>query len=627
MKTLKAKQLTRIYGEKELFKNISFLINEHDHIALIGTNGTGKTSLFNVIAGEISPDSGSFEKPNDYRIGYLKQDPKFDENSTILEAILNSDEKIFQTIKRYETLLQEYSDKPNNKKIFERYLNVQNQMDQQNAWNIESRVKSILNKLKITNLTQKISELSGGQRKRVGLAQVLIQDFDLLLLDEPTNHLDFDSIKWLEEYLNDYQGALLVITHDRYFLDAITTHIFELSFGKLYQYKGNYESFLTQKSKREQKEVETDQKNLKLYKKELDWIKRSPKARSVKQQARVNRFHELEQNLNQAKHEENIEINLSQKRLGKKVLEIKNGYLNFDKTKILDNFNLLVQANDRIGITGINGSGKSTLLNVLANKQPLSNGQLIVGETVKLAYYTQKTEPIPDDKRVINYLNEVGTHITDKFGNVVSTTTLLEQFLFPKFMHGTLIRKLSGGEKRRLYLVKLLMKQPNVLLLDEPTNDLDINTLTVLQDYLNNFVGTIITVSHDRYFLDHVADKLLIFNGDAQIESYSGRLTNYLNKIESKSKNNNFSVNLKSKSQKITKNQKRKLTYAEKIEWDKIEDKINYLEDEKQKIIHQMNQENDYLKLGELQNQLDKLNDDLDKVTKRWDYLSQFVEE
>lgn len=627
MKTLKAKQLTRIYGEKELFKNISFLINEHDHIALIGTNGTGKTSLFNVIAGEVSPDSGSFEKPNDYRIGYLKQDPKFDENSTILEAILNSDEKIFQTIKRYETLLQEYSDKPNNKEIFERYLNVQNQMDQQNAWNIESRVKSILNKLKITNLTQKISELSGGQRKRVGLAQVLIQDFDLLLLDEPTNHLDFDSIKWLEEYLNDYQGALLVITHDRYFLDAITTHIFELSFGKLYQYKGNYESFLTQKSKREQKEVETDQKNLKLYKKELDWIKRSPKARSVKQQARVNRFHELEQNLNQAKHEENIEINLSQKRLGKKVLEIKNGYLNFDKTKILDNFNLLVQANDRIGITGINGSGKSTLLNVLANKQPLSNGQLIVGETVKLAYYTQKTEPIPDDKRVINYLNEVGTHITDKFGNVVSTTTLLEQFLFPKFMHGTLIRKLSGGEKRRLYLVKLLMKQPNVLLLDEPTNDLDINTLTVLQDYLNNFVGTVITVSHDRYFLDHVADKLLIFNGDAQIESYSGRLTNYLNKIESKSKNNNFSVNLKSKSQKITKNQKRKLTYAEKIEWDKIEDKINYLEDEKQKIIHQMNQENDYLKLGELQNQLDKLNDDLDKVTKRWDYLSQFVEE
>lgn len=627
MKTLKAKQLTRIYGEKELFKNISFLINEHDHIALIGTNGTGKTSLFNVIAGEVSPDSGSFEKPNDYRIGYLKQDPKFDENSTILEAILNSDEKIFQTIKRYETLLQEYSDKPNNKEIFERYLNVQNQMDQQNAWNIESRVKSILNKLKITNLTQKISELSGGQRKRVGLAQVLIQDFDLLLLDEPTNHLDFDSIKWLEEYLNDYQGALLVITHDRYFLDAITTHIFELSFGKLYQYKGNYESFLTQKSKREQKEVETDQKNLKLYKKELDWIKRSPKARSVKQQARVNRFHELEQNLNQAKHEENIEINLSQKRLGKKVLKIKNGYLNFDKTKILDNFNLLVQANDRIGITGINGSGKSTLLNVLANKQPLSNGQLIVGETVKLAYYTQKTEPIPDDKRVINYLNEVGTHITDKFGNVVSTTTLLEQFLFPKFMHGTLIRKLSGGEKRRLYLVKLLMKQPNVLLLDEPTNDLDINTLTVLQDYLNNFVGTVITVSHDRYFLDHVADKLLIFNGDAQIESYSGRLTNYLNKIESKSKNNNFSVNLKSKSPKITKNQKRKLTYAEKIEWDKIEDKINYLEDEKQKIIHQMNQENDYLKLGELQNQLDKLNDDLDKVTKRWDYLSQFVEE
>ena len=333
MKTLKAKQLTRIYGEKELFKNISFLINEHDHIALIGTNGTGKTSLFNVIAGEVSPDSGSFEKPNDYRIGYLKQDPKFDENSTILGAILNSDEKIFQTIKRYETLLQEYSDKPNNKEIFERYLNVQNQMDQQNAWNIESRVKSILNKLKITNLTQKISELSGGQRKRVGLAQVLIQDFDLLLLDEPTNHLDFDSIKWLEEYLNDYQGALLVITHDRYFLDAITTHIFELSFGKLYQYKGNYESFLTQKSKREQKEVETDQKNLKLYKKELDWIKRSPKARSVKQQARVNRFHELEQNLNQAKHEENIEINLSQKRLGKKVLEIKNGYLNLTKQK------------------------------------------------------------------------------------------------------------------------------------------------------------------------------------------------------------------------------------------------------------------------------------------------------
>lgn len=501
MQTLRIENLTKTYGDKTLFQDASFIINEHDRIGLIGTNGSGKTTFLNTISGFDPADSGELIAPNNYRISYLKQQPELDPEKTIMEAVFDGAAPVFQTIKHYEQALTAYSNDPENEKLQKRYDEAEAKMNQEDAWSADSDIKTILTQLHINDWHQKIKTLSGGQVKRVGLAQVLIQEPDLLILDEPTNHLDFDSIAWLENYLASYKGALLVVTHDRYFLDQIANQIIELSFGKLYFYTGNYQDFVDQKAKRVERELTAEHKQQQLYKKELAWMRTGAKARTTKQQARINSFNELKENLNKVQVDGKVDINLGQQRLGKKVLELKHASLNLDEHAILKDFDLLIQAGDRIGITGGNGAGKSSLLNVLAGKLALDSGKLITGETVKIAYYQQKTEDIPEDKRVISYLNDVAQTIVNKDGEHVSTTQLLEQFLFPRSMHGTLIKKLSGGEKRRLYLLKLLMMQPNVLILDEPTNDLDIGTLTVLEDYLDQFQGTVITVSHDRYFL------------------------------------------------------------------------------------------------------------------------------
>ena len=480
-------------------------------------------------------------------------------------------------------------------------------------------------------MDQKVATLSGGQRKRVGLAQVLIQAPDLLILDEPTNHLDFDSIAWLEEYLASYKGALLVVTHDRYFLDQVATKIMELSFGKLYEYTGNYEAFVSQKAERVEREITAEHKQQQLYKKELAWMRTGAKARTTKQQARINRFNELKDNLNTLQVDADVDINLGQQRLGKKVLEVKDGSLTLGDHKIIQDFNLLIQAGQRIGITGVNGAGKSSFLNALAGDLPLDSGQVIQGETVKMAYYRQQTEDIPDDKRVINYLNEVGQSVVNKDGERISTTSLLEQFLFPRFMHGTLIRKLSGGEKRRLYLLKLLMEQPNVLLLDEPTNDLDIGTLTVLEDYLDKFNGTVITVSHDRYFLDKVADRLLIFEGAAKIDHYRGRFTDYLAQTNEKQSQAQKKKAKTAPTKAPSANQskvKTKLTYAEQMEYDQLEGQIDKLESKKAQLEAEMGQVpgTDYGRLGELQGQIDQLDEEILSKMDRWDELSQYVD-
>ncbi len=437
-------------------------------------------------------------------------------------------QKVYQTIRNYENTLKEYSAHPEDEAAEKRYTKAEARMNEEDAWNAQSDVKTILTQLKIDDYNQKVGELSGGQRRRVGLAQVLIQSPDLLLLDEPTNHLDFDSIDWLQNYLAGYKGSLIVVTHDRYFLDQVANKIWELSFGKLYEYEGNYQDYVAQKATRVQGEIDAQHKTQQLYKSELAWMKTGAKARSTKQQARINRFNDLKENVNTLKLDQDVDISLGQTRLGKEVIKMKDANLSIGGQTILKDFNILVQPNERIGISGENGAGKTSLLNVIAGRLKLDSGIIKIGETVKMAYYTQLTEPIPEDKRVISYLNEIGQQVTDKNGQKISVTELLEQFLFPRFMHGTLIRKLSGGEKRRLYLLKLLMQQPNVLLLDEPTNDLDIATLTVLEDYISKFQGTVITVSHDRYFLDKVADRLLIFDGDGVIEEHRGRFTDYL---------------------------------------------------------------------------------------------------
>lgn len=634
MQTMRAEGLTSTYGEKTLFNDVNFIINENDRIGLIGVNGSGKTSLLNVISGAVSPEKGAITKPNDYTIGYLKQQPELDENKTIMEAIFEGQQPVFKTIRAYEDALQKFSDHPEDPQAIDRYTKMQAKMDQEDAWEADSQVKTILTQLKIKDTSQQISELSGGQQKRVGLAQVLIEQPDLLLLDEPTNHLDLDSVIWLQDFLRSYKGAVLVVTHDRYFLDQVTNHIWELSFGNLYHYTGNYQDFVAKKAERVELAQETEKKNQQLYKKELAWMRTGAKARSTKQKGRINRFHELEVKVGNLQTDQDIEINLGSQRLGKDVIKFKDANLTLGDHRILQDFSWLVQAGDRIGITGENGAGKTSLLNVIAQRVPLDSGVLKIGETVKLGYYTQQTEGVDDSKRMISFLSEIAENVTDKDGNKISVTQLLERFLFPRFMHGTLIRKLSGGEKRRLYLLKILMQQPNVLLLDEPTNDLDIGTLTVLEDYLDSFAGTVITVSHDRYFLDKVADDLLIFHGNGQIQRYTGRFTDYLKEEQTaKEAQQTAKATAKrtkpvSKQNAATPKKKAKLTYAEQLEWEHIDDDLDALDQQHQDLEKQMAAAaSDYTKLADLQKQLNAVQKQIDEKTARWEYLSNFVDE
>lgn len=633
MQTLRADNLTSIYGEKTLFKDVSVIVNENDRIGLIGVNGSGKTSLLNVLAGVTSADSGEITKPNDYTIGYLKQKPDLDPEKTIMDAVFAGDQRIFATIRRYEMALQQFSDHPEDNKAADDFTKMQGIMDQQDLWDADSQVKTILTQLKINDWHQKIGTLSGGQQKRVGLAQVLIQHPDLLLLDEPTNQLDISSIEWLQTFLNGYRGAVIVITHDRYFLDQVTNHIWELSFGTLYHYDGNYQDFLQQKAEREELATEAERKRQALYKKELAWMRHGAKARSTKQKGRINRFNQLKTQVGKLQTEGNVEINLGSTRLGKDVINVKDANLAFGQHQILKNFNWLVQPGDRIGISGENGAGKTTLLNVIAGTQKLDSGVVKIGETVKIGYYTQQTEPIDDSKRVINYLTDVADTVRTASGEKISVTNLLEQFLFPRFMHGTLIRKLSGGEKRRLYLLKILMQQPNVLLLDEPTNDLDINTLEVLEDYLDDFDGTVITVSHDRYFLNRVADQLLIFKGNGDIQPYTGLFTDYLAASEKEEKSQNkqptkVKPQSNEKPKQPAKKEKTKLTYAEQLEFNHLDDDLGQLDAQQKDLEKQMAANGDnYVKLAELQKKLNEVQKQVDEKTKRWEYLSNFVDE
>ncbi|MGL3993124.1 ABC-F family ATP-binding cassette domain-containing protein [Pediococcus acidilactici] len=629
MKTLKAKNLTKTYGEKQLFQSINFTINENDRIGLIGTNGSGKTNLLNAVAGIDPADSGEFEAPNDYRIAYLKQSSEINQYETVRDFIYSGDQEVFRVIKRYEQVLAQYTDNPTSNTIFEKFTKAEDEMNRLDAWNTESNIKTILTQLHVDMLDAPINQLSGGQVKRIALAQALLEPADLLLLDEPTNHLDFDSIEWLEKYLADYKGALLLVTHDRYFLDRVTNHIWELSFGHLYEYEGNYAKYVEQKALREQQNEASQEKKYKLYKQELEWIKRGPKARGTKQQARINKFEKLDQDVHAPKEiDQDVEIGLTQQRLGKKVIEIKHLDLQVGGHPIARDFTKLIQAGDRIGITGANGAGKSSFLNAIAGKLPIQGGTIDIGETVKIGYYTQKMEPIPEDKRVINYIKEIGQEVVNRDGEKISVTSLLEQFLFPKFMHGSLIKKLSGGEKRRLYLIKVLMQQPNVLLLDEPTNDLDIATLTVLENYLEHFNGTVLTVSHDRYFLDKVSDQLLIFDGNGQIEQYTGQISDYLKQRAQTTSTSATTAKPRTEPTPVAKpKKKKKRTYAEEKEWQTIEAEIDKLEQKSKTITEQMNEyAADYGKLSELQAELNQVSDELENKMAHWEYLESFEE-
>ncbi|WP_188204181.1 ABC-F family ATP-binding cassette domain-containing protein [Desemzia incerta] len=629
MKELKVENLTRTYGEKVLLNEVDFSIMEGDRIGLIGVNGSGKTSLLNTLTGRDKAEKGSIHKPKDYRIGYLMQDPELDGDKSVFDAVFQGETPILKAVREYEKALEQLNKDPMNETYQHQFSKAEQVMTQEDAWIADTNAKIILTQLGVTQLNQLVSTLSGGQRKRVGLAQVLIQAPDLLILDEPTNHLDFETISWLENYLSQYKGALLLVTHDRYFLDRVVNRIIELSHGDLHFYKGNYMQYVEERAIRQEAAVQAEHKRNQLYKKELAWMRTGAKARTTKQQARIDRFQDLEDNLNQVKLDGQVEVNLEGSRLGKRVYELKDANLTIEHKTILKDFNLLVQSNDRIGIMGKNGTGKSSLLNILAGRREIDSGVYTVGETVRMAYFTQEIEDMDPTKRVIAYLQEVGEEVSTSAGERISVTNLLEQFLFERYTHGTQIGKLSGGEKKRLYLLKLLMQQPNVLLLDEPTNDLDIATLTVLEDYIETFPGAVIAVSHDRYFLDKIGDKMLIFEGEGNIHIHYGSSTSYLEKEQSADQSTK-STKTKApakETEEAKPKEKVKLTYMEQKEWDTIENDIAELEETIDSIQEEMNQTgNDFALLQELQAKLTVKETELENKMERWEYLASFTE-
>ena len=614
--------LTKSVGDKTVFRDISFIIHDFDRIGIIGVNGTGKTTLLDVISGRLGFDGdvSPFSAKNGYKIAYLTQEPEFDDNKTILDTVLSSDLREMTLIKTYETLMANY-DEANQDKLEK----VMAEMDSLDAWAIESEVKTVLTKLGLEDLSQKVGDLSGGLRRRVQLAQVLLNDADLLLLDEPTNHLDIDTIAWLTNYLKTSKKTVLFITHDRYFLDNVATRIFELANSQLTEYQGNYQDYVRLRAEQDERDAATLHKKKQLYKQELAWMRTQPQARATKQQARINRFNDLKADLSGTTQSTELEINFETSRIGKKVINFENVSFAFPDKQILTDFNLLVQNKDRIGIVGDNGIGKSTLLNLINGDLQPTSGKLEIGETVRIGYFSQLPKDMDEDKRVINYLQEVADEVKTSVGTT-SVTDLLEQFLFLRSTHGTLISKLSGGEKKRLYLLKILIEKPNVLLLDEPTNDLDIATLTVLESFLQTFQGPVITVSHDRYFLDKVANKILAFE-NGHVREFFGNYTDYL---DEKAFEENAVVQVKKEAQQKTEKEKKKkkrMSYFEKQEWEVIEDEIAKLEEDIESIEAQM-QENasDYGKLAELQRSLDEANENLLEKYERYEYLSDLAE-
>ena len=611
--------LTKSVGDKTVFSDLSFIIHQGDRIGIIGVNGTGKTTLLDVLSGRIGFDGdvSPFRTKNTYKISYLTQEPVFDESKTVLDTVLSSDLREMQLIREYELLMSNYDEASQSK-----LETIMTEMDALNAWEIESQVKTVLSKLGLTELNMTVSELSGGLRRRVQLAQVLLGHADLLLLDEPTNHLDIDTIEWLTTFLKNTKKSVLFITHDRYFLDNVATRIFELDRANLTEYQGNYQDYVRLKAEQDERDAALRHKKEQLYKQELAWMRRQPQARATKQQARINRFHDLKGDLAQSIDDSELEINFETSRIGKKVIKFDHVSFSYPDKPILSDFNLLIQNKDRIGIVGENGKGKSTLLNLIAGKLQADSGKVDIGETIRIGYFSQTIKGLDESKRVINFLQEVADEAKTSSG-MVSIAELLEQFLFPRNMHGTLIEKLSGGEKKRLYLLKILLQRPNVLLLDEPTNDLDIATLTVLEHFLQGFFGPVIIVSHDRYFLDKVANKILAFE-DSGIETFFGNYTDYLDEKAFLASSSAISLEMpKEKTEKV-KASKKRMSYFEKQEWASIEDEITSLEDRIQVIESEMlTCGSDFTKLSDLQKELEEKNNSLLEKYERYEYLSE----
>lgn len=621
MSHLLVEKLTKTVGDKTVFQDISFIIHDFDRIGIIGVNGTGKTTLLDVLSGRLGfdGDNSPFSKANDYKIAYLTQDPEFNDAASVLDTVLSSDVKAIQLIRQYELLMANYTEDKQ-----ETLESLMSEMDRLDAWSIESDVKTVLSKLGITDLEQKVGDLSGGMRRRVQLAQVLLGAADLLLLDEPTNHLDIDTIAWLTTYLKTAKKTVLFITHDRYFLDNVATRIFELDKAGLTEYQGNYQDYVRLKAEQDERDAANLHKKKQLYKQELAWMRTQPQARATKQQARINRFSDLKKEVHQDSSADKLEMTFETSRIGKKVIHFEDLSFAYGDRQLIKDFNLIIQNKDRIGIVGDNGVGKSTLLNLINGDLEPTSGKLDIGDTIRVGYFSQQLKDMNETKRVINYLQEVADEVKTSVGTT-SISELLEQFLFPRSSHGTLIAKLSGGEKKRLYLLKMLIEKPNVLLLDEPTNDLDIATLTVLENFLANFAGPVITVSHDRYFLDKVATKILAFE-EGDIRVFYGNYSDYLDEKVFEKETVEADLVKATVIEEVPlppKEERKRMSYLEKQEWAQIEDTIATLETQIEDIEHQMLEvASDYGQLAQLQRDLEQRNKDLLEAYERFDYLS-----
>lgn len=627
MEAYKIEHLNKSYADKEIFNDLNLSISEHERIGLVGINGTGKSTLLKVIGGLDEDFTADITHPNQYRIRYSSQKQDLNGHMTVFEAVLSSDTPTLRIIKKYEEAVNRYALDQSDSN-FNKMMEAQEEMDQKDAWDYNAEIKTILSKLGIHDTTKKIVELSGGQQKRVVLAKTLIEQPDLLLLDEPTNHLDFESIRWLINYVKQYPHTVLFVTHDRYFLNEVSTRIIELDRGKLKTYPGNYEDYIVMRAENELVEQKQQEKQKALYKQELAWMRAGAKARTTKQQARINRFNQLESDVKTQHTQDKGELNLAYSRLGKQVYELKNLSKSINNKVLFEDVTEIIQSGRRIGIVGPNGAGKTTLLNILSNEDQDYEGELKIGQTVKVAYFKQTEKTLDRDIRVIDYLREESEMAKEKDGTSISVTQLLERFLFPSATHGKKVYKLSGGEQKRLYLLRLLVHKPNVLLLDEPTNDLDTETLTILEDYIDDFGGSVITVSHDRYFLNKVVQEYWFIH-DGKIEKIIGSFEDY----ESFKKEHERQAMLSKQTEQQNKHKhqpkkKTGLSYKEKLEYETIMTRIEMtetrLEDLKQEMI---NASDNYARIKELNEEKEQLEATYEADITRWSELEEIKEQ
>ncbi|QOS78122.1 ABC-F family ATP-binding cassette domain-containing protein [Paenibacillus sp. JNUCC31] len=639
MNIMTVEQVAKSYGEKILFKDASFGMGDQDKIGVVGVNGTGKSTFLRVIAGMEPPDEGQISIGNDVRIQFLAQNPQFNPDNTVLQQVFEGDSLEMKTVREYTETMELIELNPSDPALQERLLRLNQQMEQLQVWQMESEAKSILSKLGIRQFDALMGTLSGGQRKRVALASALIHPCELLILDEPTNHIDNDSVVWLEQYLQKRRGALLMITHDRYFLDRVANVMLELDHGRLFRYEANYTRFLELKAEREERESASEQKRQNLLRTELAWIRRGAKARTTKQKARIDRFEQLkdQQGPNRSG---SLEVSVGSTRLGKKILEIEHLSKSADGRKLIEDLSYIAVPGDRVGIVGPNGSGKSTLLQMISGKLEPDSGEVVVGPTVNLGYFTQEHQEMNESLRVIEYIKEVAENVKTADGSLITAAQMLERFLFTPASQWTPISRLSGGEKRRLYLLRVLMAAPNVLLLDEPTNDLDIQTLAVLEDYLDDFPGVVFVVSHDRYFLDRTVDKVLSFEGDGVVRVHVGDYSEYAewmlkNAPGSSAENDAGGAATKakpaaeeSKPAVSAAKPKLKFSFKEQREYDQIDENIEKAEANLARINKEMEESfSDSARLQELMAEQAEAESHLEELMERWTVLNELAEQ